>query len=111
MRDLVETTSLRDLIAHLVDSGKAYARAEITYVKSVATARISAAAVGIGLAIVSLLFVQAALTVLLVALGMALARWLGFAAGFAVAALVGFLLAGLLAWLGVRRVIASGSAT
>ena len=103
-----EAWSLRELIAQLIEAGKAYARAEIAYIKQIATARVTAAAMGIGFAIVALVLVQASLTILLAALGMLLARWIGTAGGLAIAALTGLVIAGLLAWIGLQRIKASG---
>jgi hypothetical protein len=95
--------SLRDLIARLIDSAKAYVRAEVALVKKTVEVRLDqakpAAAFGIG----AVMLVQAALVVLLMALGMGLATWLGTAGGLAVAALIGLLIAGLLVWLAIGR--------
>ena len=110
MRVADETLSLRELIAQLIDAGKAYARAEIAYVKQVATTRATAAAMGVGFAIGALLFVQASLTVLVAALGLWIARWVGPAGGLAIGAVVGLLVAALLGWIGMRRILASGDA-
>lgn len=111
MRPRDDTPPLREMIAGLVDAGKTYARAEIAYYQALVTVRAKAAAIGVGFAVAALLIAQAALTVLLAALGLLVARWLGGAGGFAIAALVGLLLAGLLAFVGVRRIAGSGDAT
>jgi protein-S-isoprenylcysteine O-methyltransferase Ste14 len=95
--------SLRDLIARLIDSGKAYLRAEVTLVRKTVEVRLEQAKPAAAFAIGAVLLVQAALVVLLAALGLALGTWLGPAGGLAVAGLFALALAGLLIWLAARR--------
>lgn len=100
---------LRDLFAHTVEAGKSYARAELTYAKRLVAVRAKAAAIGGGLVVAALLFVQAALTVLLAALGWWIGLWLGPAAGLAIAAVIGLVVAGLLGLIGVRIAAGAGA--
>ena len=103
--------SLRELIAELIEAGKSYVRAEIAYYKQLATGRARAAATGAAIAVVALLFVQAALTVLLGALGLWAARWLGMAGGFAIAGLVGLMVAALLGLWGANLLRRAGASS
>ncbi|WP_404709921.1 phage holin family protein [Sphingomonas sp. MMS24-J13] len=98
-----EDLSLRDLIARLIDSAKAYLRAEVALVKKTVEVRLDQAKPAAVFAIGAVMIVQAALVVLLAALGMGLATWLGTAGGLAVAGLVGLLVSGLLVWLAISR--------
>ncbi len=95
--------SLRELIARLVDSAKAFAQAEIALVRKTVSAWAGAAAIGAALTVTALLLVGAAIVVLVAALGMTLAMWIGVPGGLAVAGLIALASAGLLAWLAVRR--------
>ncbi|WP_294390715.1 phage holin family protein [uncultured Sphingomonas sp.] len=95
--------SLRDLFARVIDNGKAYAKAEVNLVKVTVSTKTKLAVPAIGFFIAALLLVQAALTVLTAALGALIALWLGWPAGLAIAALLVFGTAGLLAWLGIKR--------
>ena len=89
--------SVRDLISRLIDEGKAYAKAEVAVIKATAFGWIRPAKIAVPLIIVAILLVQASLTVLVAALGMALAHWIGAAGGLALAAVIVLLLAGALA--------------
>ena len=111
MRHADEVPPLREQVAGLIDAGKDYARAEVAYYKQLATARAKAAAVGAGFAVVALLLAQAAITVLLAALGLWVARWLGPAGGLAIAALLGLVLAAVLGIVGARRIAGAGDAS
>ena len=90
--------TLRDLIARLIDSGKAYARAELLVLRKSAKLRLVearwAAMFGTGALILAL----AGAIVLVAALGLLLARWIGPAGGMAVAGLLALVVAGLLGW-------------
>ena len=99
----VEEESLRDLVARLIDSGKAYLNAEVTLVKTTVSVRVAQAKPAAAFIVVAILLVQAALTVLVAALGMLLAQWLTPAGGLAVGAVLALLLAGLLGWMAARR--------
>lgn len=95
--------SLRDLIARLIDSAKAYVRAEIALVKKTVEVRLDQVKPAAAFVIGAIMLTQATLVILLAALGMALATWLGTAGGLAVAGLIGLLIAGLLVWLAIGR--------
>lgn len=95
--------SLRELAARLIEDGKAWASAEIAVVKATATGWIAPAKIAVPLAIVALFLVQAALTVLVIAVGMALAKWIGVAGGLAVSALIFLLIAAGLVGIAVTR--------
>ncbi|WP_116090161.1 phage holin family protein [Sphingomonas crusticola] len=99
-----EPESLRELAARVIDNGKAYVRAEVTLAKTTVTTKAAQAGPAAGLIVVAIVLVQAAATILAASLGLLLARWLGLAGGFAVAALVVLLVAGLLGWTAVKRI-------
>lgn len=99
-----EPESLRDLATRVIDDGKAYLQAEVRVVKQTVSTKVGQIGPAAGLLAGALLLVQAALTVLAAALGLLLAQWLGSAGGFAVAALIVLALAGLLAWIALRRI-------
>ncbi|WP_293972675.1 phage holin family protein [Sphingomonas sp.] len=95
--------SLRELLARLIEAGRAFAQAEIALVRKTVAAWAGAAKIGAALIIVALILANAAVIVLVAALGMALARWIGPAGGLAVAALIALIVAGLLGWLAAKR--------
>ena len=66
-----------DLVHQLIEDGKAYAQAELALAKATATAKGKALAVPAGLAFAALLFLQAAVTVLAVAILDGLAPFVG----------------------------------
>jgi hypothetical protein len=99
-----EPESLRDLAGRVIDNTKAYVRAEVALVKQTAITKASQAAVPAALIVAEIVLVQAAVTVLAAALGLWLGHWLGLAGGFAVAALIGLALSGLLVWIAVERI-------
>ena len=98
-----EEESLRDLVARLIDSAKAYLNAEVALIKTTASVRIAQAKPAAIFAVTAILLVQAALTVLVAALGMLLARWLTPAGGLAAGAVLALLVAGLLGWMAARQ--------
>jgi hypothetical protein len=100
--------SLRELVAQLIEDGKAWATAEIAVVKSTAAAWMAPAKIAVPLVMGAVLLVQAALTVLVAAVGMVLATWLGVAGGLAVGALLFLLIAGGLITIAVRRMGQAG---
>lgn len=100
--------SLRELIARLIEDGKAYAQAEIAVVKATARAWLAPAKIAVPLVIVAIFLLQAALTVLVAALGIALATWLGTAGGLAVGALIVLAIAGLLVGIAVSKLGSAG---
>lgn len=95
--------TLRELVAHVVDDGKSYAKAEIHLWREIVLAKVGIIRPAAIALVVALLFVQAALTVLAAALGMALATWLGVAGGLAAGAVIVVLIAGILAAYAVNR--------
>ncbi len=99
-----DSGSLRDLATRVIDDGKAYLQAEVNVVKQTVSTKVGQIGPAAALLVGALLLVQAALTVLTAALGLLLAQWLGSAGGFAAAALIGLVLAGLLAWMAIRRI-------
>lgn len=101
-----DEASLRELVARLIDSTKAFVQAEVALVRRTFTVWAGAAKAAAILFVIALILVNAAVIVLLAALGMALATWLGTAGGLAVAALIGLAAAGLLGWIGARRIMA-----
>lgn len=100
--------SLRDLAARLIDNAKAYAAAEIEVVKQTGLSYVRASRIGAALALLSVLLLLSALPVLVAALGMTLAIWIGAAAGLFVGALIAILVALLLAWLALRSFASIG---
>ena len=93
-----------DLVAELIDEGKAYARAEFDLAKAIATAKARAMALPAALFGVAFICALAAIIALAVGLVLAMARLVGpLLAG--VAGLVLFAaLAGALGWYGARRI-------
>lgn len=100
--------SIGELVSRLIDSGKAYVHAEIALLRQTGLAWFARARVALVLVVVAIFIVQAALTVLIAALGMTLAHWLGTAGGLALGAVIGLAVAGLLAWLAVRKLVGDG---
>ena len=88
--------SLRDLIARLIDSGKAYAKAELLVVRKTAKLRLVEAKWVAAFAGTAAVLALAGVIVLLAALGLALARWLGPAGGMAAAGLTALIVAAVL---------------
>ena len=88
--------TLRELIARLIDSGKAYLRAELLLVRTTIKVRLIEAKYVAVFAVAAGLLGLAGVIVLVAALGLALARWLGPAGGLAAAGLIALLAAGLL---------------
>jgi hypothetical protein len=98
-----EPASLRELAARVIDNGKAYVRAEVTLVKATVTTKAGQAGPALALVVIAIVLIQAALTVLVASLGLLLARWLGLPGGFAVAAILVLLVAGLLGLTAMKR--------
>ena len=95
--------SFGDLAGDLVDNAKAYARAEVDYAKAVATEKLKSLRVAAALLVVALFVAMGALNTLCIGIYVALARFLGpLAGGIAAFVLIGAI-AGLLAWLGARK--------
>ena len=104
LTDREEPAPLRELAARLIDNGKAYVRAELNLVKTTVSTKAGQAGPAVGMIVVAIVLIQAAVTVLAAALGLLLARWLGLPGGFAVAALLVLVVAALLVWVAVARI-------
>lgn len=93
-----------DLVHQLVEDGKAFARAELDVAKAVATDKVSAYKLPAILLVASLFVLQSAVT----ALAVGVCLWLVPMIGPLLAGLVAFLLfagvAGLMAWIGVKKI-------
>lgn len=92
-----------ELVQELVDEGKAYARAEIDLAKTIATAKAKALALPAGLLVAALFVAMAALTALAVGVVLALATLIGPLAAGAAGLLIFAAVAGGLAWYGIER--------
>lgn len=92
-----------EVVSQLVDEGKAYAKAEVDFAKASALAKASEFKVPAVLLFASLLFAQAAVTVLAVTIALALAPLIGPLGGGLVAVLVAGGAAAMLAWLAIQR--------
>lgn len=104
----IKGESVRELIARLIDETKAYAKAEIAVVKATALSYIAPVKIAAPLIIGAILLLQAALTVLIAAIGMALATWLGVAGGLAVSAILFLIIAGVCVAFAVSRFSKAG---
>lgn len=99
---------LRDLLLRLIEAARAYVRAELELWRRIALAKLGAAGLGIALAVAALFLIQAALTVLVAALGLLLSRWLGTAGGLAGGALLTVVIAALLGRIAIAKLAALG---
>jgi hypothetical protein len=102
LSDAKDAESLRDLVARLIDTTRAYLKAEIVLAKARVRARIGALLPVVALVLTGMVLAQASLAVLIVAAGALFARWIGWAGGLALAGLLGLLLGALLAWAGYK---------
>ncbi|WCT73579.1 hypothetical protein PQ455_18540 [Sphingomonas naphthae] len=94
--------SIGALFSRLIDRARDVLRAEVTYYRETATAKVTGLVKPAVLGFVALMFVQASLTVLVVTIGIVLGRWLGAAAGLFAAVAAGLLIAALLGWIAMR---------
>ena len=92
-----------ELFGRLVDQGKGFARAEVDLAKAMATAKAEAIKLPAILLGAALLFAIAGVVVFCMTIALALATLIGPLAGGLVATLVAFVIAGGLAWVGVRQ--------
>jgi hypothetical protein len=92
-----------ELVHELVEDGKAYAQAELGVAKAIATAKAGSLKVPAILLGAALLFAQAAVTVLAVAVFLGLLALMGPVLAGLVAFLIFAGAAGALAWFGVER--------
>ena len=96
--------SLGEIVTRVVDNGKDYVRAEIAVVKATARSKVEALKPAAIYIVVAVFLLQAALTVLAAALGMAFAPWLGTAGGLAVGAVIVLAVVGLLGLMAAGRI-------
>jgi hypothetical protein len=97
--------SIGDLLSRLADDGGNLVRAEIELYRQTALRKVERSKPVAIFGIVALMFGQAGLTVLLIGIGALLARWLGLVAGIIIAAMIGFVLAGIAAKMAVDRLV------
>ena len=98
-----EERPVGDIVHRLIEDGKAYAKAELNLAKAIAANKGKALAIPAALLGAALLFAQAAVTILAVALFLALVPVMGpIAAGF-VAFLVFAGIAGGLGWFAIQK--------
>lgn len=92
-----------ELVHELIEDGKAYARAEMGFVKAMASAKANALKLPAILFGVAFLLSIAAIVALAVGVAMALAELIGPLAGGLAACLIFLAIGGGLAWYGVKR--------
>ncbi len=95
--------SIGEVVSQLFDEGKAYAKAEVDLAKAQASAKVAELKVPAILLFSALLFAQATVTVLAITVALALEPMIGPLGGGLIAVLLAGGAAGLLAWLGVKR--------
>ena len=98
-----EEESIGELLGRLVEDGKGFARAELGYYRTLATGKLRAAGLGLGLGVAALVLAGSAVTALLVGLILALATLVGPGWSTAIVIVGALALAGLLGWLAYRR--------
>ena len=103
MQDPDDELPIGEVVSQLIDEGKAYARAEAELAKATALAKLESLKVPAILLFSALLFAQAAVTALAVAIALGLAPLIGPFGGGLVAVIVAGGTAALLGWLGVQR--------
>lgn len=94
---------LGDLVSRLVADARTYATAEAALLRETATSRARAARGGAVMLVAALLLVSAAVTALIVGVLMTLAEAVGPAWATAIVVVVTLVVAGLLGWLGARK--------
>jgi hypothetical protein len=92
-----------ELVHELVEEGKGYARAEITLIKIVATAKAKALALPAAMFVAALFIVMAALNALAIGVVLALAKFIGPLAAGVAGMLIFAAIAGGLVWFGLER--------
>lgn len=102
-----EDAPIGDLVGRLIDQGKGYARAEVGLARAIAAAKVDAAKLPAILLGAALLFVIAGVVVFCITIALALATLIGPLAGGLIATLIAFAIAGLLAFVGVRKLKAA----
>ena len=104
--DELDRKSLGGLFSRLIEDAERLVRAELRVYREIVVARLVRVRVAFALLIVAFLLVGVSITALLVGLGIALGRLIGPIAACLVMGFGGLALAGLLAWLGIRRIAA-----
>ena len=99
----VEEPEISDLLGRLVDDAEAYARAELKVAKAIVEAKIDAFKLPSALLAAALFFAQSALTVLAVAIALALSPFVGPVAAGLVAFLIFGGIAAALVWIGLNK--------
>ena len=97
---------LGELVGRLIDQGKGYARAEVGLVRAMANAKVAQVKLPAVLFGAAALFVIGGVVTFCITVALALATLIGPLAGGLVATLVAFGIAGLLAYVGVRKLSA-----
>jgi hypothetical protein len=95
---------LGELVGRLIDQGKGYARAEVGLVRAMANAKVEAIKLPAILFATALLFLIGGVVTLCVTIALALATLIGPLAGGLLATLIAFGIAGLLAFVAVKKV-------
>ena len=95
-----------ELFGRLIDQGKGFARAEVGLAKAIASAKADAAKIPAILLGAALLFVIAGVVVFCITIALALATLIGPLAGGLIATVIAFAIAGLLAFVGVKKLSA-----
>ena len=97
---------LGELVSRLIDQGKGYARAEVGLAKAIASAKVDAIKLPAIMLAAALLFVIAGVVVFCMTIALALATLIGPLAGGLVATVIAFGIAGLLAFIAIRKLSA-----
>ena len=97
---------LGELVGRLIDQGKGYARAEVGLVRAMANAKVAQVKLPAILFGAASLFVIGGVVTFCITIALALATLIGPLAGGLIATLVAFGIAGLLAYVGVRKLSA-----
>jgi hypothetical protein len=103
MQEPEDERPLGEVVAQLVDEGKAYAKAEVDLAKASALARVAEYKAPAVLLFAAFLFAQAAVTVLAVTVALSLAPLIGPLGGGLVAVLLAGGTAAGLGWLAIQR--------
>lgn len=103
-----DADSIGGLAKQLVADGRDYVAAEVDVYRQKALSWVPPIRLAAGLAVGAIMLAQASVTTLLVFVGFWLALWLGPIGGGVAAALIGFAVAGLFAWIAVRQITMKG---
>lgn len=102
----IDEAPIGAVIGRLVDDGQRLVRAEIAVQKATIQKRVEGAKSGAVFLVVAVLLAQAAVTALLVGLVIGLAVLVGGVAAGLIVAIGGLAVAGLLGWLGAKKLAA-----